>query len=179
MSTNLLTNVTRNKKVLHLVTRNKRVLQKVTRNNEVLHVASPVSVSVSVSVQVPLPRKKVSKEHVHPSRPHTSEHDVQNAIVQAFFYRHRITLYHIDAGGAGFRSGSSKGHRGHSGIPAGFPDLLGVTGEGRAVFIEVKRPGERPRKNQQEFLARLRATNAIAFWADSVESALRQFEEAA
>lgn len=102
---------------------------------------------------------------------------VQRAIVQAFAAKFRITLIHIDAGGAGMRS---EGSGGYSGIPVGFPDLLGVIpGSGRAVFIEVKAKGKKPTQAQLDFLAKVRAKGAVALWADSVDSAIRQFEEAA
>lgn len=105
---------------------------------------------------------------------------VQKAIVQAFAAQHRIALIHIDSGGAGHRQGQDRGAGGYSGIPAGFPDLLGVIpGSGRAVFIEVKAPGRKPTEAQEQFLAVFRSKGAIAFWADSVDSALEQFREAA
>ena len=106
------------------------------------------------------------------------ERAVERAIRDAFRLKHRIMLFKTDAGAAGFRSGMSEGARGYSGLPAGFSDLLGVVpGSGRAIFIEVKAPGNRPTSLQLEFLARRRAEGALAFWADSVDSALAQFEE--
>ena len=45
------------------------------------------------------------------------------------------------------------------------------------MFIEVKRPGGKPAPHQAAFLALLRGMGAVAFWADSVDSALRQFRE--
>jgi hypothetical protein len=89
----------------------------------------------------------------------------------------RIHLFKTDAGSAGFRSGLSEGARGYSGLPAGFPDLVGVIpGPGRAIFIEVKSPGKKPTGLQMAFLERRRAEGALAFWADSVDNALAQFE---
>ena len=106
------------------------------------------------------------------------EKEVQAAIIQAFKVQHRITLHKIDAGAAGMRSGLPKGGRGYSGLPAGFPDLMGVIPpNGRALFIEVKRPGQKPRPNQTDFLERFRAAGCVAFWADSVDSALAQYED--
>lgn len=105
------------------------------------------------------------------------ERIVQKAIQQAFKAKHRIVLIHIDAGGAGMRGA---GGTGYTGIPAGFPDLLGVVpGSGRALFIEVKAPGKKPTETQLQMLSLLRTRGAIAYWADSVESALNQFLEAA
>jgi len=104
------------------------------------------------------------------------ESEVQSAIIQAFKLRHRITLWPIDAGGKGFRGAGKAG--GHSGIPEGFPDLLGIAPGGVALFIEVKRPGCKPKPKQAEFLAWLEGMGAIAFWAASVDSALWNYEEA-
>lgn len=104
------------------------------------------------------------------------ESEVQSAIIQAFKLKHRITLWPIDSGGKGFRGAS--GGRGHSGIPEGFPDLLGIIPGGIALFIEVKRPGQKPKPKQKEFLAWLEGMGCIAFWAASVDTALWNFEEA-
>ena len=99
---------------------------------------------------------------------------VQKAIVEAFRAKYRIGLIHIDAGGAGYRA---EGGGGYSTIPAGFPDLLGVIPPtGRALFIEVKAPGKKPTQAQLDYMALLRAKGAMVFWADSVQSALFQFE---
>ncbi len=45
--------------------------------------------------------------------------------------------------------------------------------DGRALYIEVKLPGEHPRPDQQKFLDAMRNTGAIAGVAHSVEEALR------
>jgi hypothetical protein len=104
------------------------------------------------------------------------ELDIQNAIIEAFWLRHRIRLDAIDAGGRGFRRFS--GASGISGIPVGFPDLIGaIPPHGRMLCIEVKRPGQKPTDAQHAFLDRRRTEGAIAYWTDSVDSALRQFEE--
>lgn len=44
--------------------------------------------------------------------------------------------------------------------------------DGRAIYIEVKLPGEKPREDQQKFLDAMRRTGAIAGCAHSVEEAL-------
>ena len=44
--------------------------------------------------------------------------------------------------------------------------------DGRALYIEVKLPGEKPREDQQKFLDAMRRTGAIAGCAHSVEEAL-------
>ena len=53
----------------------------------------------------------------------------------------------------------------------GLPDLFGHTREGRAVYVEVKRPKKGKRSQAQErFIAEARASGAIAFFADSTEA---------
>ena len=44
--------------------------------------------------------------------------------------------------------------------------------DGRALYIEVKLPGEHPRDDQQKFLDAMNAAGAIAGCAHSVEEAL-------
>lgn len=48
----------------------------------------------------------------------------------------------------------------------GMPDRL-VLYRGNVVFIECKRPGEKPRKLQQVRLNEIRDQNVPAFWIDS------------
>lgn len=58
------------------------------------------------------------------------------------------------------------GHHGES-------DIMGHRiSDGRAIYIEVKLPGEEPRDDQQKFLDAMRRTGAIAGCAHSVEEAL-------
>lgn len=44
--------------------------------------------------------------------------------------------------------------------------------DGKALYIEVKLPGEKPRDDQQKFIKAMIATGAIAGCAHSVEEAL-------
>lgn len=125
-----------------------------------------------------------------------AEKGIQKAIQQAFLLQHRLNLKHMDAGGHGVKGlvaivpqwlrdalrlpkDLPFGLEVWLHVPPGFPDLLGRSKAGRWVAIEVKRPGEKPRADQVAFLDLFRGQGAIAFWASSVESALRQFEELA
>lgn len=56
--------------------------------------------------------------------------------------------------------------------PKGMPDICGVLIGGKALFIEVKRPGGKLDPLQFERLGRFRAIGAIAGMATSVEEAL-------
>lgn len=58
------------------------------------------------------------------------------------------------------------------GIP-GQSDLCGHRlGDGRAFYIEIKKPGEEPRENQERFLRQMCASGALAGVAHSVEEAV-------
>ena len=57
------------------------------------------------------------------------------------------------------------------GLPAGFSDLVFV-GDGMVAFIETKRPGEKPRPEQENFLAAMQNLNHPAGIARSVEDAI-------
>lgn len=55
----------------------------------------------------------------------------------------------------------------------GESDIMGHrVRDGKAIYIEVKLPGENPRPDQQKFLDAMTATGAIAGVAHSVEEAL-------
>lgn len=45
--------------------------------------------------------------------------------------------------------------------------------DGKALYIEVKLPGEEPREDQQKFIDAMRKTGAIAGCAHSIEEALK------
>ena len=62
------------------------------------------------------------------------------------------------------------GHQGES-------DITGHRiSDGRALYIEVKLPGEEPRQNQRAFLNAMRKSGALAGCAHSVEEALEIIE---
>ena len=54
----------------------------------------------------------------------------------------------------------------------GESDIWGHRPDGRAFYIEVKLPGERPRLNQLEFIKAMKKSGAIAGWCTSVDEAL-------
>ena len=58
----------------------------------------------------------------------------------------------------------------------GTPDIAGIVKaqNGRALFIEVKRPGEHPTTEQSLRLNILRSEHAIAFWATSVDDVAKE-----
>jgi len=127
-------------------------------------------------------------------RPKPEERLIQDAIIQAFQLRHRIKLEVTNAGGAADKKGVMRcpkslraalglpqvmpfGIEAWVALPPGFPDLCAQL-DGRLLFIEVKRPGGAFRAGQKDFLSARVAEGHLAFWADSVPSALAQFEAA-
>lgn len=58
------------------------------------------------------------------------------------------------------------------GLPEGFTDLLFFGFDGRPAFIEVKRPGEKPRDEQENFMEIMRRYGYIADIAHSVAEAV-------
>lgn len=63
------------------------------------------------------------------------------------------------------------GERVSVGTP-GQSDIYGHRPDGRAFYIEVKMPGQKPRKNQLDFIETMQKTGAIAGWTTSIEGAL-------
>lgn len=61
------------------------------------------------------------------------------------------------------------------GVP-GESDIWGHRADGKAFYVEVKLPGEKPRQNQLDFIEAMKNSGAIAGWCTSVEEALRIVE---
>ena len=63
--------------------------------------------------------------------------------------------------------------------PRGSSDLIGYhKGSGRALCVEVKRPGKKPSQEQQQWLQEAFEAGCVAFWCDSVamaEAELRRY----
>jgi hypothetical protein len=57
------------------------------------------------------------------------------------------------------------------GVP-GESDIWGHRPDGRAFYVEVKLPGEKPRQNQLDFIEAMKNTGAIAGWCTSIPEAL-------
>ncbi len=54
----------------------------------------------------------------------------------------------------------------------GDADVWGHRPDGMAFYVEIKLPGEKPRKDQLEFLEAMRNSGAIAGWATSIPEAI-------
>lgn len=59
------------------------------------------------------------------------------------------------------------------GLPKGFPDLIYYGYDGQAGFVEVKRPGEKPKIEQEKFIALMQGYGYLAGVARSDEDALK------
>ena len=60
----------------------------------------------------------------------------------------------------------------------GYPDITGVIPpHGKALWIEVKRPGEKPTPLQKYRIKRLKKAGAEAFWTDSLEKVKRRLDK--
>lgn len=55
----------------------------------------------------------------------------------------------------------------------GEADVWGHRPDGKAFYIEVKLPGETPRKNQLDFIDAMKQTGAIAGWCTSIPEAIK------
>jgi hypothetical protein len=96
---------------------------------------------------------------------------------RVFHYRHNQTP--VPLPGGGYRR--FVGMRGIADIIAVIPRTCEVLGHGKvtvAVYcaIEVKRPGEKPRQEQREFLRRIEELGGIALCVHSVQELQEQLE---
>jgi len=106
------------------------------------------------------------------------EKDVLACIVDYFAVFYQITLHRRNTGAV------KASYKGKSRFvrfsEPGQSDLWGIQPKtGRHIEIEVKREGEEPTEKQREWLQSCRDSGAIAFWADSVNRAIVEFELAA
>lgn len=95
------------------------------------------------------------------------ETKLQNKILAALSHNgcvarnHTVGQFYTKYGGV-----VNVGHHGES-------DIMGHRiSDGRAIYIEVKLPGEKPRPDQVAFLRAMKESGAIAGWCTSVEEAL-------
>lgn len=95
------------------------------------------------------------------------ETKLQNQIIVALCNNNCVAFNHTV--GLFYNRAGSPVHIGHHGEA----DIWGHrTLDGRAFYIEVKMPGEKPRPDQVKFLEAMAATGAISGVAHSVEEAL-------
>lgn len=99
------------------------------------------------------------------------ETKLQNQIIVALCkngcvaWNHTVGQFYTKYGGV-----VNIGHHGEA-------DIWGFRGgDGRAFFIEVKLPGEKPRQDQQQFLDAVRARGALAGCAHDLREAIQIIE---
>ena len=60
----------------------------------------------------------------------------------------------------------------------GMSDLMGQLVDGRLLAIEVKRPGNKPTKEQLDYIDMVNANGGLAFWSDNVSDAKEAIDAA-
>ena len=97
-----------------------------------------------------------------------TEHEIQNEIRAAL--SPYAVMFRCNVG-CGY---TQDGRFFSTGLPQGFSDLFGVRrSDGRAIFIEVKRPDGRASEEQKKFLKAMRNNGAIAGICHSEEEAIK------
>ena len=97
-----------------------------------------------------------------------TEHEIQNEIRAAL--SPYAVMFRCNVGCGYTRNGRFFS----TGLPQGFSDLFGVRrSDGRAIFIEVKKPGGRPTQNQLNFIETMKKHGAVAGICYSPEEAIK------
>lgn len=101
-----------------------------------------------------------------------TEHDIQNEIrVAASPY---CVIFRANVGTVK----TPDGRYFTTGLPQGFPDLFGVRRrDGKAVFIEVKKPGGRVSPAQANFIKVMQSLGAVAGICYSADEAVKLVTE--
>jgi predicted NUDIX family NTP pyrophosphohydrolase len=102
------------------------------------------------------------------TRPEPSESAVLDAILQALAVHPAVGGFWRQNTGA-FAIGEGRNRRFVRFGPKGSPDIHGYLNDGRALFVEVKRPSGRVSGDQKAFIERAVAHGAVAFVARSVD----------
>lgn len=101
-----------------------------------------------------------------------TEKEIQNDILRCFATTDSIRLWRINVG----TYLTQDGRRMVRSAPVGHPDLCGFLMHGRALYIEVKRPGKKLTVEQYAFArtaGRFGALHIVASSVEDVERALR------
>lgn len=104
-------------------------------------------------------------------RPPMRETDLVYAILE-FLAARRIMAWRNNTGGVTYPGKDGKEYHVRFN-KKGHPDIGGIMPNGRALAIECKRRGKKPTKEQREFLEDAVAHNALAFWTDDMDEAMR------
>ena len=101
------------------------------------------------------------------------ESDIQSAIMCALGEHPLVAWVYVTS--TGTYRGLKGGRPIRIGVP-GMPDILGQLKDGRLLGVEVKKPGDKPRKEQLEFLDMISKNNGVSGWCDCVEQAIQIVE---
>jgi len=105
------------------------------------------------------------------TKPTISELDIQKQILTWLklngIFAFRVNTMGVPLPNGKFRPSPMKG----------IPDIIGVLPGGRALFIEVKRPGGKTSKEQDEFLAVADIAGAEVLVAESLEYVIRNLTD--
>jgi hypothetical protein len=107
--------------------------------------------------------------------PEPSEAAVLDAVLQALSMHPAVGGFWRQNTGA-FAIGEGRSRRFVRFGPKGSPDIHGYLKDGRALFIEVKKPSGRVSPEQQAFIDRAARNHAVAFVARSVDDVFRVLE---
>jgi hypothetical protein len=100
-----------------------------------------------------------------------SEFAIQSALVQHLRLRAAPNVYWFHPANGEARSKATGGRLKAMGVRPGTPDLMLVI-NGVAHFLELKAPGKRPSKVQQQAHSEINAAGGFVAWSDSVDGAL-------
>ena len=104
-----------------------------------------------------------------------SEKEIQNAILQ--FLDFQPGFYFANQT-VGIWDDKIKAHRKNPAAVTGVSDICGYYSDGRAVYIEVKKPSNKRRPpHQVEFIERANANNCIAIFATSLDEVISLFDK--
>jgi len=107
------------------------------------------------------------------ARPDITEAEVQAACLE-FLAAYRIFHWRQNQGAIPLPDG---GYRRFNGMK-GQSDIIGICPDGRFLAIEVKRPGKKPTKEQDEFLEHIANNGGVATWVSSVDELEADLREA-
>ena len=108
-------------------------------------------------------------------RPQPPESAIQAAILKALFLHPAVAAAWRQNTGA-MSVGEGKARRFVRFGPPGSPDIHGFLKDGRALFVEVKRPSARVTPEQQAFIDKALAAGCCAMVARSVDEVWRALD---
>lgn len=122
---------------------------------------------MSATAAVAKPVVKAKAKPLRLTRPEPSESAVLAAVRRALRVHARVAWFERMNSGAHVAGDGSSRRFVRYGFK-GCPDIIGQLTDGRALYIEVKKPSGRVSDEQKAFLARAARFNAVAFVARSV-----------